>query len=67
MSLELVGFPLAGAGGREVHVNPDQVVCVMDLGGDRSQIITTGLMGEGSISLIVARQLDAVVRELSRR
>jgi hypothetical protein len=67
MSLELVGFPLAGGGGREVHVNPEQVVCVMDLGGDRSQIVTTGLATEGSISLIVARGLETVLRELARR
>ncbi len=65
MSLRLVGFPVAGGGGRQVHVNPEQVVCVLDLGGDRSQIVTTGLAGEGAMSLIVERKLDLVVRELA--
>jgi hypothetical protein len=65
MSLELVGFPLAGSGGRQVHVNPEQVVCVLDLGGERSQIVTTGLSGENSMSLIVERRLEAVVKALA--
>jgi hypothetical protein len=64
MSLRLVGFPIASGGGRQVHVNPEQVVCVLDVGGDRSQIVTTGLSGEASMSLIVERRLDAVVRDL---
>lgn len=64
MGLQLIGFPLAGGGGRKVHVNPEQVVCVLDLGSERSQIVTTGLSGEGSMSLIVERRLDMVIREL---
>lgn len=64
MGLQLIGFPLAGGGGRKVHVNPEQVVCVLDLGSERSQIVTTGLSGEGSMSLIVERRLEVVVREL---
>ena len=65
MSLRLVGFPVAGGGGRQVHINPEQVVCVLDVGGDRAQIVTTGLSGETSMSLIVERRLEAVVRELA--
>lgn len=65
MSLRLVGFPVAGSGGREVHVNPVQVVCVLDLGGDRSQIVTTGLSGQTAMTLIVERKLDAVLRDLA--
>ena len=64
MRLRLVGFPVAGGGGREVHVNPDQVVCVMALGVDRAQIVTTGLAGENSISLIVEAPPADVVRTL---
>jgi hypothetical protein len=64
MSLRLVSFPVAGGGGREVHINPEQVVCVMDAGAKRAQIVTTGLAGENSISLIVEFHPDAVVREL---
>ena len=37
---------------------------MLDVGGDRSQIVTTGLSGEASMSLIVERRLDAVVRDL---
>ena len=65
MSLRLIGFPVAGGGGREVHINPEQVVCVMAVGNDRAQIITTGLAGENSISLIVEVSPNQVVRELA--
>ena len=64
MAIRLIGFPVAGGGGREVYVNPDQVVCVLDIGGDRSQIVTTGLSGETSMSLIVERPIEAVTRGL---
>jgi len=64
MSLRLVSFPVAGSGGREVHINPEQVVCVMDIGLRRAQIVTTGLAGESSISLIVEVTPSAVVRAL---
>jgi hypothetical protein len=67
MALQLVGFPVAGGGGREVHVNPEQVVCVLDVGGERAQIVTTGLAGENSMSLIVERRMAAVVEALQRR
>jgi hypothetical protein len=67
MTLQLIGFPVAGGGGREVHVNPEQVVCVLDVGGERCQIITTGLQGESSMSIIVERRLRTVVEELAGR
>ena len=65
MSLRLIGFPIAGGGGRAVHVNPEQVVCVLDLGEGRAQIVTTGLSGETSMSLIVERRIEAVLRDLA--
>jgi len=65
MGIRLVGFPVAGGGGREVYVNPEQVVCVLDIGGDRCQVVTTGLSGQASMSLVVERPVDAVVRGLS--
>ena len=64
MSVRLVSFPVAGGGGREVHINPEQVVCVMAMGVDRAQIVTTGLLGENSISLIVEGSPSEVVRDL---
>ena len=64
MSVQLIGFRLAGGGGREVHVNPEQVVCIMDVGERRTQIVTTGLSGETSMSLIVEAAHSAVVRAL---
>lgn len=64
MSLRLVSFPIAGGGGRQVHINPEQVVCVMDVGLTRTQIITTGLSAQSSISLIVEVSPDLVAREL---
>jgi hypothetical protein len=65
MGIRLVSFPVAGGGGREVYVNPEQVVCVLDIGGDRCQIVTTGLSGQTSMSLVVERPLEAVFRGLS--
>ena len=64
MPIRLVGFPVAGGGGREVYVNPEQVVCLLDIGGDRAQIVTTGLSGQTSMSLIVERPVEAVFRAL---
>lgn len=64
MTLRLVSFPVAGGGGREVMVNPEQIVCVLDVGGERAQIVTTGLSGETSMSLIVERPAELVARDL---
>ena len=68
--MRLVRLPVAGAGGRPVIVNAMQVVCVIDIGDKRSQIVTTGLSGEASISLMVelsagevADRLEAAVAE----
>lgn len=61
--MRLVEFHIAGGGGRPVHINPDQVVCLIESGAGRTQIVTTGLTGESSMSLIV----DGEVEEVSRR
>jgi hypothetical protein len=52
--MQFVALPVAGAGGREVLVNPEQVVCLMDAGDNRTQIVTTGLSSADSISVVVA-------------
>lgn len=65
MSVQLIGFRLAGGGGREVHVNPEHVVCVLDAGERRAQIVTTGLSNETSMSLIVEGTHSAVIDALA--
>lgn len=62
--MRLIAFPLAGSGGRLVHINPEQVVCLTDLGENRTQIVTTGLSGETSMSLIAELAASAVARKL---
>ena len=62
--MQLVAFQVAGSGGRQVHVNPDHVVCLIDTGEARTQIVTTGLSGEASISLIVDGKPATVVERL---
>jgi len=57
-------FRVAGSGGRPVYINPDQVVCVLDAGDGRTQVVTTGLSGEASISLIVDLGPEAVAAQL---
>lgn len=52
--MQFVALPVAGSGGREVLINPEQVVCIMDAGEKRTQIVTTGLSTESSISIVVA-------------
>jgi hypothetical protein len=64
VGVQLIGFRLAGGGGREVHINPEQVVCVMDMGEARTQIVTTGLNSAASMTLIVEAAHAAVVRDL---
>jgi hypothetical protein len=61
--MRLVSMPLAGSGGRQVHVNPEQVVCLVDLGQRRTQLVTTGMQGETSMSLL----LDLAVSEAAER
>jgi hypothetical protein len=55
---------MAGSGGRPVLINPDHVVCVVDVGDNRSQIVTTGLSGESSITLVVDLDPPEVGRRL---
>lgn len=60
--MRLVELPEVG--GRTLYVNPTQVVCLIDAGKDRTQIVTTGLSGESSISLIVALKMPEVAQML---
>lgn len=62
--MSLVALPVAGAGGREVFVNPRHVVCLLDAGPRRTQIVTTGLSAEASISLIVELSATDTARRL---
>ena len=55
---------MAGGGGREVNVNPEHVVCVLDVGENRTQIVTTGLSNAASMSLVVEAKYAAVVSAL---
>jgi len=50
-----------------VHINPEQVVCILEDSDRRTQIVTTGLSGEASISLIVELDLAAVSEQLTGR
>jgi hypothetical protein len=62
--MRLISFKVAGSGGRPVFVNPEHVVCLMDAGSNRTQIVTTGLSGETSISLVVDLDPAAVAAHL---
>lgn len=62
--MQLIAFKVAGSGGRSIYVNPEHVVCLMDDGGARTQIVTTGLSGEHSISLVVDLDTAAVAERL---
>lgn len=59
-----VALPVAGAADRQVFVNPEQVVCLMDEGPRRTQVVTTGLSSAASITLVVGLAADEVVRRL---
>jgi hypothetical protein len=63
----MYSFLMAGGGGRRVHVNPEQVVCLVDMGDERTQMVTTGLAGSTSMTLIVEGPLDDVARTLQGR
>lgn len=65
--MRMIPFLIAGGGGRRVHVNPEQVVCVVEQGEDRTQVITTGLSGASSMSLVVDGALDEVASALQGR
>ncbi len=62
--MQLIVFRIAGGGGRLVHINPDHVVCLLEAGEGRTQIVTTGLTGESSMSLIVEGNPAAVTERL---
>jgi hypothetical protein len=62
--MKLVSLPIAGAGGRMVRINPEQVVCLVDVGDNRTQVVTTGFTAEASISLVVHLPLDEVSKRL---
>jgi hypothetical protein len=58
--MRMCSFLMAGSGGRRVHINPEQVVCLVDMGDARTQIVTTGLSGATSMSLIVETPVEEV-------
>ena len=60
--MRLVELPEVGD--RVLYVNPEQVVCLIDSGKNRTQVVTTGLSGESSMSLIVALPLEETARAL---
>lgn len=61
--MQLVELPEVGD--RVLYVNPEQVVCLIEAGRNRTQIVTTGLSGESSMSLIVALDLREVAGMLT--
>jgi len=65
--MPLIPFRLAGSGGEEAYVNPAMVVCIMQAGHNRTQVVTAGLAGEHSISLVVAMQMHDVAARLNLR
>ena len=63
--MSLVSFRLAGSGGENAYVNPDMVVCLMQAGRERTQVVTAGLAGEHSISIVVDMGLHEVAAQLN--
>lgn len=61
-----VRLPVAGATDRDVFVNPEQVVCLMDEGPRRTQVVTTGLSSAASITLLVGMPAHEVARRLEQ-
>jgi hypothetical protein len=59
-----IALPMAGSAEREVFVNPEQVVCLVDDGARRTQVVTTGLSSSASITLIVGLPVHEVARRL---
>ncbi len=64
--MSLIQFRLAGSGGEDAYVNPDMVVCLMTAGRERTQVVTAGLAGETSISIVVAMGIHDVATRLNR-
>ncbi|HEY4031006.1 MAG TPA: hypothetical protein VGM25_11725 [Caulobacteraceae bacterium] len=65
--MRMYSFHMAGGGGRRVHINPEQVVCLVDMGDERTQVVTTGLSGTTSMTLVVEGDLDDVAMTLQGR
>ena len=55
---------LPEVGDRVLYINPEQVVCLIDSGKNRTQVVTTGLSGESSMSLIVAMPVEDTAKAL---
>jgi hypothetical protein len=64
--MPLISFRLAGSGGEDAYVNPGMVVCLMQAGKERTQVVTAGLAGESSISIVVAMGLHDVAARLNK-
>ncbi len=64
--MALVRVQLAGAGGEVAYINPAMVVLLMHAGKGRTQVVTAGLSGESSISVVVALDLDEAAVQLDR-
>lgn len=62
----MFSFLMAGGGGRRVHINPEQVVCLVDMGDEHTQIVATDLSGASSMSLIVDRPAEKVAHALQQ-
>ncbi len=62
--MSLIAFRLASTGGEEAYVNPAMVVCLMQAGHGRTQVVTAGLAGEAAISIVVAMELHEAARRL---
>jgi hypothetical protein len=60
----LVRFRLAGTGGEDAYINPAMVVCLMQAGQGRTQVVTAGLGTESSISLVVEMDLEETANRL---
>jgi len=56
---------LPEVGDRTLFLNPEQVVCLIEAGRHRTQIVTTGLSDESSMSLIVSLDLKETARRLT--
>lgn len=64
--MALIPFRLAGSGGDDAYVNPSMVVCLMQAGPNRTQVVTAGLAGETSISIVVACDMHEAAARLNR-
>lgn len=63
--MRLVPLKMSGGGGRLVHVNPEHVVCLIEAGDGRTQVVTTGLQGVSAMSLTVDETPQSVSEKLA--